>query len=310
MRVLRIFVVAVPKGIFVAPLLLSLSTSDTAVECVVEDKEYTYTNPNNMVLGNHESISDDADEDSTVRVNAEEESNEDGNHVDSYYNEESSEDDNHEDSEDEHHDNDNRGSRKLPTAEEIYNSRGCWNLSTAGRPLYTEEDWERFRQVYKDTGGGTIDVETEVPDDFVPPMRSGETTDGKGRGVFATRDIQRGERTYGGKKNFAFFRDGPSYRTFLDLLSDTEACDVMMWAWTQTSKGGMIDEPLVLLPLDDNSFTNTGGDEANVGCPPEYEDSCGMFDEFALRDIEEGEEFLCSYSDFVERDIWERFGLS
>lgn len=190
-------------------------------------------------------------------------------------------------------------------------ARGCYSLPTEGRPLYAEEDWRHFRRIYKDTGGGTIAVDAAVPAGFVPPMRAGHTADGKGRGVFAARDLRRGERTYGGKEHYAFFRDGPSYRRFLAALSDAAACDVMMWAWTQTAQEGATRAPLVLLPLDANSFQNSGddGEDANTGCPPEYEGSCGLFDEFALRDIREGEELLCDYGDFAELHIWEEFGL-
>ena len=70
-----------------------------------------------------------------------------------------------------------------------------------------------------------------------------------------------------------------------------------------------------MLLLHDNSLQNageyfiTGGDEANTGCPPEYKNSCGMFDEFALRDIKEGEELLCDYDEFIEQNLWDGFGL-
>ena len=76
-------------------------------------------------------------------------------------------------------------------------------------------------------------IDAVVPRGFAPPIRSGKTVDGKGRGAFTTRVIRRGGRTYGGIEHYTFFRDGPSYRTFVDALSDDEACDVMMWSWTR-----------------------------------------------------------------------------
>ena len=90
-------------------------------------------------------------------------------------------------------------------------------------------------------------------------------------------------------------------------MSEIEACDVTMWAWTQISSGGAVDEPLILLPLDENSFENSGGGRSNTGCPPEIE--CGMFDEFALRDIAEGEELLCQYGEFADTSLWHKFDL-
>merc|ERR1719203_2109927 len=206
----------------------------------------------------------------------------------------------------------NEGTRK-----QMICSRNCHKLPKEGRRLYTEEDWQRLFQIYKDQGGKTVNIHisTEVPDGFVPPARPGQTTNGKGRGLFAARDIKRGEMTYGPKRPFryAYWRNGTSYRTFIDALSDEEACDVMMWTWTETI-GGWKDwkiENIILLHLDHNSFQNNGGDKANTGCPQERktrDGACGYFHEYALRDIKEGEELLCDYRQFY-RDYWSEFGL-
>ena len=191
-----------------------------------------------------------------------------------------------------------------PTLEEIKAERGCHKLPTAGRPLYTQEDWQRLRQIYEDQGGAKIKYQKEPPADFRPPMRPGQTTDGKGRGLFATRDIKRGEMTYAGVEHYAFFRDAASYRRFLEALTDHEACDVIMWSWTQETMW----QRVIMLLLDDNALQNSGsGDKANTGQHPEG-NSWGMFDEYALRDIKEGEELLCDYSHFLG-SFWDDFGL-
>ena len=122
-----------------------------------------------------------------------------------------------------------------------------------------------------------------------------------GRGAFATRDIRKGELIHAGLANYAIFRDGPSYRRFLGALSDEEACDVLLWTWTQ-EVGGV---PTILLVLDDNSLQNSGTHK--TGCPPERA-PCGPFEEYALRDIKEGEELVCDYGEFAE-SLWGEFGL-
>lgn len=74
-------------------------------------------------------------------------------------------------------------------------------------------------------------------------------------------------------------------------------------------------ETLIVVLLDSNSLQNhaskKGGLEgrqvANTGCPAGME--CGMFDEYALIDIREGDEFLCDYDDFYDVELWEEFGL-
>merc|ERR1712238_154022 len=110
--------------------------------------------------------------------------------------------------------------------------------------------------------------------------------------------------TYSGIKNHAFFTDGPSYRRFVDALSVYEACDVMMWTWLQETQW----QKVILLLLDDNVLQNSGaGDKANTGNQVDNMSS-GLFDEFALRDIKEGEELLCDYDRFLD-DAWNDFGL-
>mmetsp|Transcript_27992 Transcript_27992/g.66703 ORF Transcript_27992/g.66703 Transcript_27992/m.66703 type:complete len:146 (-) Transcript_27992:80-517(-) len=145
-------------------------------------------------------------------------------------------------------------------------------------------------------------------------MVARQTADGKGRGVFATRDIAKGEMTYGGKDNYAFFSTGEAFRRFLGALPDGEACDVIMWAWTQRVPVGRDFETLIAVLLDSNSLQNDaprngrkGQQVANTGCPAGKE--CAWFDEYALIDIREGDEFLCDYVEFAESDLWEEFGL-
>ncbi len=67
-----------------------------------------------------------------------------------------------------------------------------------------------------------------APPDLIPPIKAGQTKDGKGRGIFATRDIKKGEMTYGGSRNYIFFRGGHEYRRYLDVFDDETACDIMI----------------------------------------------------------------------------------
>ncbi|EJK62318.1 hypothetical protein THAOC_17076 [Thalassiosira oceanica] len=189
-----------------------------------------------------------------------------------------------------------RRGRRGPTLRQLERQRKCNAHDGGERPLYTDEDWERLRRLYREVGvGATVEFPegaSAAPPGFVPPMVARQTADGKGRGVFATRDIAKGEMTYGGKDNYAFFSTGEAFRRFLGALPDGEACDVIMWAWTQN------DAP---------RNGRKGQQVANTGCPAGKE--CAWFDEYALIDIREGDEFLCDYVEFAESDLWEEFGL-
>jgi len=211
-----------------------------------------------------------------------------------------------------------RRGRRGPTLRQLERQRKCNAHDGGERPLYTDEDWERLRRLYREVGvGATVEFPegaSAAPPGFVPPMVARQTADGKGRGVFATRDIAKGEMTYGGKDNYAFFSTGEAFRRFLGALPDGEACDVIMWAWTQRVPVGRDFETLIAVLLDSNSLQNDaprngrkGQQVANTGCPAGKE--CAWFDEYALIDIREGDEFLCDYDDFFDADLWEEFGL-
>ena len=72
-------------------------------------------------------------------------------------------------------------------------------------------------------------------------------------------------------------------------------------------------ESVIWGPMDDNALQNDGGrKKANTGCPKDKH--CGLFDEYALRDIKKGEEILCDYGsffslNFLKFDKWKEFGL-
>ena len=133
-------------------------------------------------------------------------------------------------------------SGKPPTLKQIYKARNCESylaqinedgqrIDSKSLPLYTEEEWQQFRDLWREQGGHFPAYRkndkrlSKAPPDFVPPFKAGQTTDGKGRGLFATRDIKKGEMTYGAWKNHVFFQSGNQFRRFLDALDDEKACD-------------------------------------------------------------------------------------
>ena len=137
-----------------------------------------------------------------------------------------------------------------------------------------------------------IPNETECP---VEPFRADHTTDGKGRGCFVTRRIEKGSLIHSGHPNTVFFLDNEAWYRFATSLPTMLACDVMEWAWQQdlTDTGNVV----LCLNLDEAVFFNDGGWDGSVNMEMKEPTS---LDFFATKDIEEGDELLYDYdSDFV-----------
>jgi hypothetical protein len=139
--------------------------------------------------------------------------------------------------------------KKPPTLKKMYDLRNCESylatydedgkrIDSKSLPIYTDEQWAYFRKIWRAQGGNMKYEKDDIrrsraPPDFVPPFKAGQTKDGKGRGVFATRDIKKGEMTYGGSKHYIFFKTGHDYRRFLDAFDDETSCDLMKFVWPQ-----------------------------------------------------------------------------
>ncbi len=111
------------------------------------------------------------------------------------------------------------------------------------KPLLTLKDWEYLRSKYIE-----IVDKHAVFDDPVPP------TDGysfdengpppyyashgvRGRGLFASRDIKKGEIIHDGERSDIEFSGGETWRKFIFSLPRNRACDVIDWSWTQKKSG-------------------------------------------------------------------------
>ena len=123
-----------------------------------------------------------------------------------------------------------------PTLLEMKQSRSCDIIFSSQRPLYSKDDWQYLRDLWSSQQEGAKQLKLEKTKknttNFIPPIQSGQTIDGKGRGLFATRDIKKGEMIFNGElqlDNLIKFTDGQSYRKFVYAIEDDGmACDVIM----------------------------------------------------------------------------------
>ena len=85
------------------------------------------------------------------------------------------------------------------------------------------------------------------------------------------------------------------------------ACDALQWAYAQKDDD---ERPRMAVDLDEITMCNDGGyEEGNVSCDGDDPSmDCKRY-EYAIRDIDAGEEILCVYAQFEEDGSWEEMGL-
>lgn len=132
---------------------------------------------------------------------------------------------------------------------------------------------------------GTQNLYTNTP----PPYHAKQSSsDGKGRGLFATRYIHKGELVHDGPRSSVSFPNAMSYRRLITNLPRNIACDVTEWAWTQQLERG--GDMKIVLDLNIAALMNSSN-EPNIGPKDKYTTQM-----YALRDINMGEEIVHDYS--------------
>ncbi|KAL9191415.1 hypothetical protein ACHAXT_001121 [Thalassiosira profunda] len=144
----------------------------------------------------------------------------------------------------------------------MYDDFDCYEQVTSqNKPLFTAEMWNKLKEEFATSALFPFPIpnETECP---VEPFRADHTTDGKGRGCFATRRIEEGSLIHSGHPNTVFFLDNEAWYRFATSLPTMLACDVMEWAWQQdlTDSGNVV----LCLNLDEAVFFNDGGWDGSV----------------------------------------------
>ena len=175
------------------------------------------------------------------------------------------------------------------------------------RDIWNESSWILLREKYRDEVG----ISTFPIFDPHPPLwYAGHTLD-KGRGLFASRDIRKGELMYNGTSYYAHFPDGPSWRKFFMTVPDMDTrCDLMEWSWIQDL--GANGTSMIIIALDESSLMNNGeGDDddmngymngSNIECGREGERCRDQF--YASREIAAETEILGNYDEFVGGTSW------
>jgi len=176
------------------------------------------------------------------------------------------------------------------------------------KPLPTLEDWKYFQHKYQINVDKDATFDDPVPPTMgytlgeggPPPYDAKHTADGKGRGLFASRDIKKGELVHDGGRSDFVYPDAMAWRRFIFSLPRNKACDQADWTWTQRlEENGSLR---ILGAMNISILLNSSRNKPNI-LPKS--DSSSKF--YALRDIAKDEQLLMNYR--VYETNWGKVGL-
>lgn len=192
---------------------------------------------------------------------------------------------------------------------DMWEALKCDEIFEHERPVHSQIAWDNSRELYKGIVGKNSSIIEDSRNGFLVPVEVKQVPP-KGRGIFASRDIRRGELIWSTQKT-ARFQDGPSYRKFIFGLEDGMVCDVLTCSYVQD----VGDSDLrVSVDLDEGCFCNNEGNgtDANMGCDEETKINNEVYCKthyFALEGIKAGDEIICEYGSFTSSGGWASFGL-
>jgi len=124
------------------------------------------------------------------------------------------------------------GLNQNKTIHDLWWNIGCEELFEKARPVPTREQFDTAIALYNEIQTDeTLRIDTTIEGIFVDleVKQAGE----KGRGVFAVKDIPKGQRWRSSYDYTAVFYKGEQYRKFVLGLETGMACDVLQWAYTE-----------------------------------------------------------------------------
>jgi hypothetical protein len=167
------------------------------------------------------------------------------------------------------------------------------------KPIPSLAQWLFLRKQYKEFVNDKVTFDDPVPPTLgyswtmdpvhkTPPFYA-KLDPMRGRGLYASRNINKGEVVHYWNDSDVIFPDPYAFRQFIFSLPKRMACDVVDWAWARkVSESG---PELIFLSLNISSLMNSGGlGEVNVGINSSKLD---VF--YAMRNIKMDEEILTSF---------------
>ena len=166
---------------------------------------------------------------------------------------------------------------KKPKVDNEFTVSSC---SKAKQRIPNRETWMLLRRAYCEAMDEEWDPEEWIEDGMLVPYEI-RMDPVRGRGVFVTKNIEKGTRVDSGAQ-IAEFENREQLVMFLEALPWEYQCDVLLWAYPNNGKA--------TVDLAASSFVNHSEDAEEINL------STGGY---ATRDIREGEIILMNYSEFI-----------
>ena len=157
----------------------------------------------------------------------------------------------------------------------------------------------KFDQIVPPTQGYLFDkIGAQYNNEGAPPFYAESRNMGRRRGLFASRDMRKGEVVHDGTDSDVVFPDAVAYRRFVFALPRKAACDITEWTWTQRLEQ---DGPMmIMLAINASAMLSTSFSSEEVNVLPETSTSQLYY---ATRDIKRGEEILTDSTFRDQRDF-------
>ena len=173
------------------------------------------------------------------------------------------------------------------------------------RLIHDGKTWMHLQTIYHDEGYGRKSYHHQtvarykdvwysgIDNEYAEPRDNG---DGRGRGMYAVRDIPKGTRIWDTRlewiMNEGFWKSKEKMLDFLQRLPHDLQCDVLLWAFASTETGGNGEvKKYVECNLDEASFFNHAERAELI--------NIHGVGNVATRDIKKGEELLMDYGTFI-----------
>ena len=184
------------------------------------------------------------------------------------------------------------------TVDQMYEHYGCKAQQSAVKePIPSLAQWLFLRKQYKEYVDDTIVFDDPVSptlgysfdESHNPPPFYAKVDPGRGRGLYASRDIKKFEVVHHWSGHDVIFPDAYAFRQFVFSLPKSMACSVVDWAWSRkmNDKG----KDMICLSINIASLMNAGDqNQVNVGITTSTSDAF-----YATRDIKKDEEILTRF---------------